>query len=562
MGVADSDNEKRELHVAEELSRDRKQLHLTSMSEDDFRDQVVRVICERQGLAFVRDMCGPDELGKDCIFEAQDPLGRTVVYAVQTKKGDLKMSSNARTNVANAIAQLRTALDAQIDLTNPRRRVKPDYVILCASGRVNEKAKRHINDELKDNRIGFEDANDLIPKIDKLYPEFWYGIDATKFPYFKRLRQALLNMSDTIIPSDVNSEERVYSPVSDDTYMKLFVHRITTTSRRRRGEVHIEPKFDQIPIQKIIDRDETLLWITGEGGAGKTTALRRIAYVTAGANLENTTAELIPVLVRAVDLRQGDVTMLEAIESGVERLTAIQTPVFEVNDLQAGRVLILVDALDEITNHQERDYVVGKIKEFHAKYPTCKTILTSRDYSSITKLVSMKTFERYHISEFDMREVEKTIDHLASRRRVPKQQAKETLRQLQDVHGVDLNPLIVTLFIGSADFHKRDIPPNITEIFKKFTEQMLGRWDERKGLSQQYEAPLKDLALPASVWVELAKAGAPPRAPASGGPQKGFWQGTKSAFLPMWQPQLLAVRSGPDRETIVARLYPHECLKR
>lgn len=72
---------------------------------------------------------------------------------------------------------------------------------------------------------------------------------------------------------------------------------------------------------------------------------------------------------------------------------------------------------------------------------------------------------------------------------------KETLRRLQDVHGISLSPLIVTVFVASSDFSKKDIPPNITEIFKKFTEQMLGRWDERKGVAQQYQTPLKDFLL-------------------------------------------------------------------
>jgi hypothetical protein len=66
------------------------------------------------------------------------------------------------------------------------------------------------------------------------------------------------------------------------------------------------------------------------------------------------------------------------------------------------------------------------------------------------------------------------------------------LRRLQDVHGLELNPLLVTVFVATSDYSKRDIPANITELFKKFTEMMLGRWDQRKGLSQQYQAPLKD----------------------------------------------------------------------
>jgi hypothetical protein len=69
------------------------------------------------------------------------------------------------------------------------------------------------------------------------------------------------------------------------------------------------------------------------------------------------------------------------------------------------------------------------------------------------------------------------------------------LRRLQDVHGITLNPMLVTVFVATSDHTKKDIPPNITEIFKKFTEEMLGRWDAKKGLAQQYQATLKDFLL-------------------------------------------------------------------
>jgi len=60
---------------------------------------------------------------------------------------------------------------------------------------------------------------------------------------------------------------------------------------------------------------------------------------------------------------------------------------------------------------------------------------------------------------------------------------------------MELNPLLVTVFVASSDYSRRDIPANITELFKKFTELMLGRWDLKKGLGQQYQSELKDFLL-------------------------------------------------------------------
>src|SRR5205814_5157510 len=93
------------------------------------------------------------------------------------------------------------------------------------------------------------------------------------------------------------------------------------------------------------------------------------------------------------------------------------------------------------------------------------------------------------------KEGQRILERLHKSQSLPLSKASEFLRQLQEVHGVELNPLIVTVFAASCELSRRDIPANITELFKKFTEQMLGRWDESKGLASQYQAPLKDFVL-------------------------------------------------------------------
>ena len=93
------------------------------------------------------------------------------------------------------------------------------------------------------------------------------------------------------------------------------------------------------------------------------------------------------------------------------------------------------------------------------------------------------------------KQAEKIVKRITEQKRVPQAQANEFLRRLEKIHGFELNPLLVTVFAATTEHTKQDIPANITELFKKFTELMLGRWDERKGLRQQYQAPLKDFVL-------------------------------------------------------------------
>ena len=68
------------------ISRFKKERFLLSLSEDDFRDLVVRPLLLRQGLQDGRDLCGPFEEGKDALFVAIDQLGLQNIWVVQTKK--------------------------------------------------------------------------------------------------------------------------------------------------------------------------------------------------------------------------------------------------------------------------------------------------------------------------------------------------------------------------------------------------------------------------------------------------------------------------------------------
>src|SRR5205807_8364206 len=86
------DSDSRALLHAQQMSRFKKERHLLQLSEDDFRDLVVRPLLLRLGLQDGRDLCGPDEEGKDTIFFQHDVIRKRIMIALQTKKGNINMS--------------------------------------------------------------------------------------------------------------------------------------------------------------------------------------------------------------------------------------------------------------------------------------------------------------------------------------------------------------------------------------------------------------------------------------------------------------------------------------
>src|SRR5690606_28778155 len=140
----------------------------------------------------------------------------------------------------------------------------------------------------------------------------------------------------------------------------------------------------------------------------------------------------------------------------------------------------------------KRASTLNAVTTFSSLYPNCQVICTGRPYRD---LIGLPQFTSYNISPISWKQAEKIIKNITKGNALPKETSKELFRRIEQIHGMELHPLLVSVFAATSEYSRQDIPANITELFKKFTELMLGRWDEQKGLSLQYQAPLKDFLL-------------------------------------------------------------------
>jgi hypothetical protein len=475
------------------ISRFKKERYLKSLSEDDFRDKVVRPLFLRLGYKDGRDLCGPSEHGKDAIFTTTDRLGFIDILAVQTKKGNLNLASKATSNLVSAITQINTALSTDVVLLSTKQRKVPSSVILCASGKINDAAKQHILTNITNPNIKFLDADEIIPLIDEGLPELWYGIDADIMPYFQAIRR--LVVGDSQAGSGSKYELILDGGAGDDTFVSLNLYRNASRIKRVHGKVTETPHFEEFPLESLIGKKINRAIILGEAGSGKSTGLLRIAYTLATKSIEEK-KYYIPILLKALDVcRNKPENLLDYCDQVSKSLSNADKSCFTRDDLDSGRFVLLVDAIDELSSDEDRVYVLNLIDDLTRDYPRIQVIITSRPDRFISEIVNIKQYEELRITPISWRQAEKIVKSLQAGRKIPESQSKELLRRLEKIHGIELNPLLVTVFAATTDVCKQDIPANITELFKKFTELMLGRWDESKGLKQQYQWTLKDFVI-------------------------------------------------------------------
>lgn len=480
----------------ENISRTKKEKFLINMTEDRFRDEVIRPLFYRIGYEDGRDVCGPLEKGKDAIFTERDRLGMTNLVAVQTKKGNLNLARKANENVVVAITQLKTALETSIPLLNVKKKSYPSRVFLCASGKINDHAKHHILDEIKDPRVNFLDVDELIPLIDENLPELWLGIDAQILPYFRALKELIEGE-----PTKKNGDnpfriDVLMSAATDKSYIPLNLYKAAPKQKNEQGKIITIPDFEEIEVTSVTTRQARKILILGDAGSGKSTALHRIIYKTVERGIQSASNYQIPILIRAVDLAsEKGISLVEYCDQATKKLAKVQNPCFTTKDLLEGRVTLLIDALDEVADESSREEVISRVNLFLSEYPKVQIIFTSRPYTYVREMHALKGSEVFHISPISWKQADKIIHNYQKGKKSPQLSSKELLRRIEQVHGIELNPLLITVYAATAEYSRQDIPANITELFKKFTELMLGRWDESKGLSQQYQAPLKDFLL-------------------------------------------------------------------
>jgi len=479
----------------ESISRFKKHRFLLDMIEDDFRDKVVRPLFLKAGLKDGRDLCGVDENGKDCIFVDINKLGQREIIAVQTKRGNLNLSSKVQSSIVTAITQLKTALNTKIPFLETKEKTRPQRVMLCVSGTINDKAKHYIIDNIPDGRIDFFDRDILIPLIDSKYPELWYDIDINKLPYLRKLREALSYVNENAGLADLISTDSKATIITDEKYVRLKIIEEVSVTKKHKGKVTVIPKLDEFPEEGLLRRQGNLFLLLGEAGSGKSTVLKRLAYILASQSAERSKLITLPILLRAVDICEKEQRLVDICQEETQRISEISSPAFSADDLTKGTLYIMIDALDEVGEPVKQRGILKKVDEFIKEYPRARVIIASRDYTSIRNLEELAKYKELKLTPLNFKQAKEIIQRLGKKKSLPKELMQETVRRLQDVHGLELNPLLVTVFIATSDYSRKDIPANITEIFKKFTEMMLGRWDSSKGISQQYHAPLKDFLL-------------------------------------------------------------------
>lgn len=256
----------------------------------------------------------------------------------------------------------------------------------------------------------------------------------------------------------------------------------------------IPNRLDRISIRDVLCNSPRAAILARPGG-GKSTLIRRMALAYAFPERKVLVDDRLPdnhwfpIYIRCRDLRNDATKSISEIIAKIAYRAEIHQHESAFNALiedefQAGRVLLLIDGLDEISVEQNRIAFVNQLRTFIATYPSVHLVITSREPGFRAVAGVMASYcDQYVIADLNKKQIQKLslkwhAAILTDSAKVKDESGKVCNIILNDhrIFMLAKNPLLLTTLL----FVKRWIgylPTKRCQLYKEMIKLLLVTWN-------------------------------------------------------------------------------------
>lgn len=297
----------------------------------------------------------------------------------------------------------------------------------------------------------------------------------------------LLDINRPVSIDDIYVDVNILEEVASQQWFEIAeLQNLEPIEFDRVGLGAVEQK--QIPGMQAVETCSKLR-VLGKPGVGKTTFLQHLAIQC---NRGAFAADQVPIFIVMREFAEewrssGTLSLFNYIRSrfltsGVSNPSVLETL------LQSGRVLLLMDGIDELLS-QDIPPVLREIRQFSDKYHRNRFVASCR---TAAQKLQLRGFTDVEIAPFTQAQIttfaQKWFVAFSKATGSGQNQSVQFMQKLDLPENWQFRQLVVTpLFLHLACwvFHGQDtFPTKRTEFYKQGLDLLLGKWDEARGVER------------------------------------------------------------------------------
>lgn len=400
---------------------------------------------------------GPQEMGADFILVRDDPALLQERYIGVIVK-------------ANDIKQDHTDLKRQIDECGVERKIEGgkknvflSEIWVITSQSITKNAQDKLHKDHKTTNVSFIDGENLAKLIENYYPEYWDYQTAKLSAYITTEQNKLttLGKNYSLLPPSIGTirvEQQIYRvPSESKNSFKVYAPQKTSTlvaELQKRRAVFIE----------------------GGMGSGKSELLRSTALSLISPD-NVSLLKIAPLFMTYRDLKEQK----DSINDLVKKVIA------QIDD-DSFSIALFIDGMDEVPDtNEEKVSIVCKLSNDLLSDQRVKLVVTSRNVDEITKRNELaKSFEMFVMAPLAFGSLINFIQQICSGMNVS-ERLRSDLQRSPLLKALPRTPLSAILLAKLLSENVKDLPSTLPELYSKYTELVLGRWDIHKGNGSEKE---------------------------------------------------------------------------
>lgn len=246
--------------------------------------------------------------------------------------------------------------------------------------------------------------------------------------------------------------------------------------------------------------------VVGLPGTGKSTFLEwlQVKLASVEERLVLGGEQAIPLLLR---VRQLDLQNLPKGAALIQKATAskeradLMPPDWLARQMKAGKVLFMLDGLDEAEPENIEKYLLPWLFELLEQYPNCHYLISSRPVGYSRGLLRQQEFSECDLLDFDPAQIRDYARHWCTAVRLARNESETEARQEGEEDGDGIvagfeehpyisnlakNPLMLSAICLVNYFEGGRLPEDRALLYQLCVEGLLHNWDLRRGIRSEF----------------------------------------------------------------------------